>query len=216
MDVPRPSRARTVLAALAIAAGAASAAGHRPSPRPPTRSATRAARRTSARCAIASNSSAVGFRIAFADRPSLRPGRASLARPRRRPGPRRAATPTWPAPTSCSSYGIAGDRTFAPELLRWQGGRWQLVPEQRRLVAVVAGNDVLRIALDRRLFPRRSFDWSAFTFQAGRGRGSDSAPDEQAGRYSMRVDRPPFGTPLRSVLDRLAVSPVCTPASRRA
>jgi hypothetical protein len=214
MAVPRPFLAQAVVAlALAWTTAGGAAAGT-----PVTTTADRVGDGRGAPdiCAVsvASNGAAVGFRLTFADRPALKPGeRVSLVLDAD-PGTS-SGNPHLAGADLLLSYGIAGEETFAPELLRWARGRWELVPEQRSRMAVVAGDGVLRVALDRRLFGARRFGWSAFTFQAGRGRGSDSAPDGRIGSYAPRAEASPGGAALRSVFGAFAERHVCGPPSRR-
>jgi hypothetical protein len=135
--------------------------------------------------AISRNASTVGFKITFADRPSLEPGeRVTLVLDSDQS--EATGNPYLTGADILLSYGTLGEQTFAGEFLRWNGTRWDLASEDRRKVKFLVGESVLKVVLDRRLLRGLGFDWLALTFQAGKGRGTDSAPDDGVSSYSLQ------------------------------
>jgi hypothetical protein len=134
----------------------------------------------------------VEFRIRFADRPSLEPGeRVTLVLDG--DGTRSTGNPGLAGADALASYGTLGAKTFAGELVRWRDDRWEPFPGGSRHASFEARRNVLRVVLDRAVLPTAGFRWSAVTFAAGRGRGSDAAPDSGMRGYSAggKAGRPP-------------------------
>jgi hypothetical protein len=188
MTAQGPHRARSALATVALAAAiGAAAASAAPGPISTTRDPVGDGHGAPDICdvAISKSASAVGFRITFADRRSLEPGeRVSIVLD----SDRNEATgnPYLGGADLLASYGTAGEKTFAGELLRWSGTRWELAPPDRGRARFQAGVSVLKVVLDRSLLRGRDVGWSVFTFRTGRARGSDSVPNDGMGAYRLR------------------------------
>jgi hypothetical protein len=127
--------------------------------------------------AISRTPSTVSFRITLAGRPPLEPGdRVSIVVDSDQDvstGNRNLG-----GADVLLSYGRVGRRTFAGELVRWNGTRWEFSARDARNATFSMRASVLEVVLERTLLGPGGFDWVAVTFQAGTGRGKDSAPDE--------------------------------------
>jgi hypothetical protein len=82
------------------------------------------------------------------------------------------------------SYGTVGGQAMGGQLVHWSGTGWNLAAGDRGRVSFRAGTGVVVMTLDRSLLRDRGFNWRAFSFQAGRGRGVDSVPNGGAHPYS--------------------------------
>jgi hypothetical protein len=134
--------------------------------------------------AVWRDTSAVGFRITFADRPRLEPGeRVSIVLDSDQN--RRTGNPHLSGADMLLSYGTLGGRTFGGQLVHWKGSGWRLGAGDRGKVRFQPGKGVLQVVLDRGLLRGRGFNWLELTFQAGQGRGADSAPEENMSSYSL-------------------------------
>jgi hypothetical protein len=145
--------------------------------------------------ALSSDAATVTFTIVFANRPSLEPGeRVSIVLDTDRR--RSTGNPGLLGADLLLSWGVLGDVVFGGETLRWHTFRWELATRDPHAVKFTPGRNVLRVVVDRRLLHGPGFDWAVRTFQAGAGRGSDVAPDDRFGAYSLRPARaaPPAGT----------------------